>query len=609
MTEYATKAALTRPEGSRLAKVAVLSRWAGRERLWLLTIALSALIAANLPILHAVVTTPPGTVFQGFVYNPPDGFSYLAWMRQGYEGSWLVTDRYTPEGTAPALVAPFYVLLGKLGLLLGGDLRLAFHLGRLLTGLLWLAAVAACCRRFLPRPSQRLLAFALVCFAGGFGWLARGLGIQSIDIYNNDATGFLTLFGPPHLPLSQALLLGAVLSFSASPRARRAWLLPAPGLLLAVEGLVHPYGVPLGLAVLAMAGALQTVRQPRQGIFLAAHWCATLLLALPALVYYQWLGRTDPVWSAVMSNNAANLTRIQPSALVFGYGPFLALAAVATLRLCQRRRWDELVLPLWVVFAITVAVSPIAYGARFLGAVYVPLVVLAVRGLALLGARWRARGGANARLSIGQRRLHGLRALTAFRPTANWGRSVVLALVLVAIVPNVLLIETRSVFGRGIWSLETGRAIGFRQPPVYLQRVQLDAIRWLALRPQDAVVLASPTIGNVLPALAGNLVVVGHLDLTVDFYRKFSDVRAFFSSEMDDGWRRQLLDRYRVDYVYYGANERRYGSFDPETAGGYLRAVFAGQGVTIYEVRLPGDVIPPAAPAKANPSSRGLPTR
>ncbi|MCK4961839.1 MAG: hypothetical protein KAS19_05105, partial [Anaerolineales bacterium] len=36
-------------------------------------------------------------IFSGFLINPMDGFSYLAKMRQGAEGSWLLHLPYAPE--------------------------------------------------------------------------------------------------------------------------------------------------------------------------------------------------------------------------------------------------------------------------------------------------------------------------------------------------------------------------------------------------------------------------------------------------------------------------------------------------------------------------------
>ena len=71
---------------------------------------------------------------------------------------------------------------------------------------------------------------------------------------------------------------------------------------------------------------------------------------------------------------------------------------------------------------------------------------------------------------------------------------------------------------------------------------------------------------------------------TVDFEAKQAAVGRFFSADVPDEWRQELMDRYGVVYVFYGPAERALGSFDP-AAVLYLAPAFSQDAVTVYQVR------------------------
>jgi uncharacterized membrane protein len=81
-------------------------------------------------------------------------------------------------------------------------------------------------------------------------------------------------------------------------------------------------------------------------------------------------------------------------------------------------------------------------------------------------------------------------------------------------------------------------------------------------------------------------VFVGLSPETVNWEMKDTMLSRFFGAG-DDIFRRQLLEDYGVDYVFYGPSERALGSFSP-AAVPYLRLVYDNGPVQIYQV-LPGD--------------------
>ena len=68
-----------------------------REWHWIALVTVALAIASSLPYLIAWVATPEGAHFTGLIFNPQDGNSYIAKMRQGLAGSWTFRLPYTPE--------------------------------------------------------------------------------------------------------------------------------------------------------------------------------------------------------------------------------------------------------------------------------------------------------------------------------------------------------------------------------------------------------------------------------------------------------------------------------------------------------------------------------
>src|SRR5688572_29889563 len=90
------------------------------------------LLLQALPFVSAQASSDSAHEFGGFLLNPTDGFSYLAKMRQGYDGAWSFTLPYTAEPGQGAAINMYYLLLGHVARGLGWSLVLTFHAARLL---------------------------------------------------------------------------------------------------------------------------------------------------------------------------------------------------------------------------------------------------------------------------------------------------------------------------------------------------------------------------------------------------------------------------------------------------------------------------------------------
>src|SRR5947208_16260217 len=86
-------------------------RGLGDWKLPLLTGLVIAIVTA-VPYAYAYVVQPHGQVFMGFFYLGDDANTYLAKMRQGWEGSWSWDNRYTTEPCPAAYLFMFWIGIG-----------------------------------------------------------------------------------------------------------------------------------------------------------------------------------------------------------------------------------------------------------------------------------------------------------------------------------------------------------------------------------------------------------------------------------------------------------------------------------------------------------------
>jgi hypothetical protein len=111
-----------------------------------------------------------------------------------------------------------------------------------------------------------------------------------------------------------------------------------------------------------------------------------------------------------------------------------------------------------------------------------------------------------------------------------------------------------------VWVLFPGR-MGQRQASWwFLTREEAQAMVWLRDHtPADAVVLAAPQTGAVIPAWSGRRVVYGHDMETIDGPRYRELVGDFFRRCLKGRAAWAFLHDQRVDYIFLGPRERALG--------------------------------------------------
>jgi hypothetical protein len=543
------------------------------EYRFVLIVGVLALAITSVPYVLGAALATEERVFGGFVYALEDCYSYLAKMRQGAEGAWLFHIAYTSEPHIGTLFFPFHLLLGKIAALLpGNDLTAqmvwVYHVARWVFGLGLLLTVYRFLAAFTERVAVRRVAWLMVTFGGGLGWLivALGqsdwLGFSPLDFILPEGFTFLVLYAFPHIALGRTLLLWGILfllrAWNAEPEisnltsqiSRSRWG-ALTGLLWLLMGLIVPFYVPVAWAVMGAAWLVLCVRHRR--VMWREMWSAAIpaLISAPIVAYSLWVFSSDSVYEVWSSQNL--ILSPHPLHYLAAYGVPLLLAAFAV-----REAWCS-EKPVWLALAWVGVVPFLVYlpfnlQRRLVEGVQVPLSLLAAWGLEQISNSKSQMTSSKLQMASGR----------------QW---LIVSVVLVALsLTNVMLVAGNALVLR------------WRSAPIYRDGVEIAALDWLGERIEaDDVVLSSYETGNYLPARVWARVFVGHGPETVRFAEKKALMTHFFDAAAGDAWRQDLLEEHGIDYVFWGPTERQVGDFNPGVAS-YLRAVYDADVYAIFEV-------------------------
>lgn len=540
----------------------------GREWGVACLIALSAVSLTLLPYLLGYTQSQPGFTFTGLLMNPEDSQTYWAKMLQGFDGQWRYTIPFTPEPHEPAFLGVFYLWLGHLARWFGLSLTAVWHLSRVLAGLVMFLVTYRFIATFLSTARARWIAYLLAIFGSGLGWLLFALGQTywldafPIDFKQPEAHLFFTALTFPHAAVGTALILLSIWCVwqIGQPTVSHPWRYAvAAGLLNVALGIAYPFLIYLILLTTTFYWTYLAWRARRilwrEGRLLAI----SFLIAAPLYLYYAYVLRSNAVFHA-WDVQAVTTSAPWPHYLL-AYGPMLLLG-IWHWRARPAERHQFAILWLWIVAAALLLYAPLNPQRRFVQGVQVPLSIIA----------------AAAFVQVVLPRLEQTRPFQALlrRPRYSAEKMrpfLTLLFLLFMSLSNLYVLADAS------------RIAALEQPdPLFRPTDEVIATQWLRANGEaTAVVLGSYQTGNHIAAHAGQRVVLGHWAETMDYERKTAEVARFYDGATADTWRRDLLARYSVGYIWHGPRELALGGFDPGTAD-YLRPVYTHDTITIYVV-------------------------
>ena len=517
------------PAANVQSPISNLQSPASREWRWVMIAAALAVVLASLPYVVVAASTPETLHFGGLLIHPIDGQSYLAKMRQGFDGAWLLRLPYTAVDEPDVFVYTFYLGLGHLARVSGLSLTATYHVARVVGGWLLLIAAYGLVARVFDTLSERRRVWLFVALTAGLGWL----GVEASDLTIPESNTFYSLLTNAHFPFAQALMLVALTALIDV--GGRAWL-QALAALLALT-ILQPFAL---VTVFAALGAFLLLRWRRDQKFPRRKFVLSVLSGLcvaPLLLYLYLALQSDPILRGWMAQNATPSPPL--IGYLIGYGLMWVLAIPGARVALRRGRDVDLLLVGWAATSALLLYAPFPLQRRFALGLHIPLVLLALLGLKhMVLPRLKGR-------------------------MKTWIPRVVFALSL----PTTLLL------------LLASSSAALRPPDarLFFTRDEAAAFEWLRANvAHDAVVLAAPETGLFLPVWADVRVLYGHPFETVDAERMQKLVEQFFGGAID---RAEVLRMQRVRYIFYGPNERALGpnNFD-------LTPIFSSGDVLLYQV-------------------------
>lgn len=493
------------------------------------------LLMITVPYVCAANSSDDSKVFGGFLLNPIDGNSYLAKMRQGYEGNWLFTLPYTKDPGAGAGINLYYLFLGHVARFMGWSLIFTFHLARILGAALLSLALVRFLRIFFDQANIRLIVLALALFGSGLGWVAAAFRSFTSDFWVAEAYPFLASFANAHFPIGLALQI--CLLSPLFGKKRFDWKFQGLTLLAAAAlSIIYPFGwaVAVGVSAAWLAWLLWKREIWRYEL---ARWTTTLIGGAPYSIYSNWVINTHPV---LAQWNAQNLTPAPAFAdLIISLSPALLLAVwgiVIAFRKSDSGRTAQY-LAVWIITGLFLIYLPLNLQRRLISALYIPIAALAVL------ASQSLRSGQLKKLAV--------------------------PLLLIFSLPTNLLILAGEI-----------KAIQDKDPAIYVTRDELAAFAWLDQNaPSDSLVMAAPESGLLIPAFSSMHVLYGHPFETVQADEQLGKVNALYSGGLTVDQAEDLVITEGVDYIFYGPREKELGTLPVINA---CTAVFSEGEVQIF---------------------------
>lgn len=488
------------------------------------------LFDVHFPDYLAYIQTPAGFMFMGKAayFDPWDINVYVTAIRWGQSGHILLQNLYTTDPTGGALLYPLYTALGYAFRSI--DPFLLFHVASTVCGFILGMTIYILIGYFIQSYKVRLIAFFLILFGGGFGWIVSG-PFGSADMFVTGFT-FHSSIQRGHEAIGTMLYLTAMVSFYVALTTEKK-LLPVFVLTALLLMVFYPYYLLSIGTICFIYLLLQQKRRRYMILFLTGYF----MLGLIDIYYYVSLKN-----AGFTSVATQHLSQVTFKNIVLGYG---LLGVLYVFQLFSKRTLRDsryVFLNLWVVTSIALNFAPLGINRFFLRGLFFPIVISVL--------------------------------IFLYIQKKTWGMSrTVITIILLLIVP----LSTLSVYQRRVDEIP-------QENVWYYQPSSMRDVYTYFSRIKDAHVLASYVTSSHIPAFSSSKVYAGHIIQTPYFYKKYIDIDAFYTGKKTKKDALRFLNQNSIQYVVYGLYEKEFGTMPHYS---FLHPVFTNREVTIYRVTKP----------------------
>lgn len=500
-----------------------------------------------------------GKVFMGINYNVVDTNTYFSFMQQAEQGHFFFTNKYSVEKFSYLIFNPVYLVAGWLGIFLTP--LVSYYLFKLV----FLAIFAYLAYKLLKisvNKDEINTSLLFVLFGSGIGYMFIFLDkfgikkLEAIDYWISETNSVALNIAPLHFIVSVCLMILIVIYYNKFWETKNPLHFAIFSFSTLLLGFIHLFDV----VVLAIAFALymlwRLISKKESFYDIFKYNLVYGFLAVIPFIYTYIIFGLNPLFSQWNSQNVLQSPKLMH--LVFGYlFPLIFSCAYFLSLIFHKRKFKEIEVMLfaWVFAGLILLYSPFNIQRRFLEGLNIPIMVLGSLGFTRIVSP-SAEKIVNSIVKI------------------KHSKAILTFLILILISPTSFY-----------WLYKVNAnttpyiKIGDYSVPYYLDKSELEALRWLKSNAEkEDVILSGYAIGNYAPRISGNRVFLGHWAQTTSFEKKKAEVEKFFS-ENNDIFRKDFIKRYGINYVYYGTEEQNIGKFKPD----YMEKVFENNRVTIYK--------------------------
>lgn len=539
------------------------------KREWFLVgaVAFFAVMLAMAPVLYGYINAPDGKVL-GAV-GRDDEYAHWHYVLQAKEGRWLFENRYTLEAHPPIFTLLAELIVGKIAALFGASIIVNFYnLARVVYGFGLLLSIYFFISYFIKEFFTRFLAFLLVCFSSGLGWLWFFPNfltfLQSHLSYANytpEAITYSSISASPHITLALILLVLCFYFFirASSESSIKFLLLSSIFGCLLIQS--HPFEA-VTLAIIP--GVFLFFKSNLKRKDWVYYFIFIFLISLPTL-YFLLVSQLNPSY-----REWTQIEMLSPPFLeiLLAFGLLVVFAAWGAKKIFSGKKesWMESekmkFLVCWAVASFILVKFPFKFQRRLVMGIHLPLSILG---------------------SVGMRAILG-----------SGIKKYLLGLFLV------LLMLPQNIYITYAWI----RQIEKNPAVFYLSNERIESLLWLQKNSDSSeAVFSNPSAGLIIPALSGNRVFLGHWAQTNFGKKKTEQIWDFFKPGTNDEERREFFLENKLDYYYRdkeGINynlvifpiEPGYGKkiweleqeFNPKTKD-YFELVFENSAAEIYRIK------------------------
>lgn len=543
-----------------------------KEWLFVALMSFVVIIITTVPFLYGYLNTPEGLYYNGIHFlSPADYPVYYSYIGQIKAGNLLFENLYTSEQSGVKVLNIFWLVVGLVARMFDVSVILMFNIARVFFIPLLMLSLYFIISYYFKQIRQRKLIFILMSFASGIGallssvlapinYIEEGYYNWPMDLWVAESNTFLTMYQSPHFIVSLMLLVWVLFLFLVAVERDRMRYSLIAGFLALLLFQFHPYHVPTIFGIIFVFFIALSIRDRKISVKVAKHGFVLGFLSFPSILYHVLLVTLDPY----IANKAFQNLQITTVwwLTIISYGFILLFACIGLFKLLKNRCYREnkyLFLICWFVSQAVIIYLPIRFQRRLTEGWQIPMMLLAWIGM------------------------YSAYSFFKRKPSSIWFCYVLnnrLLLVFVSI---------SFIFFSNIHNI-IHDFINYTSlsPLFYMSEEKISAMRWLKENSSpDSVIIANIVNGNLIPAFGVRKVFAGHSDETVYFDIKKQALNWFYSgkdSENGYGSREEFLQRYGIDYVYWGRLEKDMGSFDPQKEK-YLELVYKQGEEEIYYVK------------------------